>query len=339
MNGELMSAEMAEQPRVLAALAARREELAEQVRSIVPEPLAGVVLVARGSSDYAAVYGRYLVEITARRPVALAAPSLVTLYGARTDLRGYLAVGVSQSGRTPEIRDVLAELGSGGARTVAITNEADSPLAATADVTLALGAGEERAVPATKTLTAQLAAFAVLAEALGDAPWQPDAWSRLPETVAAVLADDAAPARACAALGAADRLVAIGRGLTMAAAFEAALKLRETTGMLAEGWSAADYRHGPIAATGAGVPALAVRARGPAEADVVDLVGALRARGATVVEIADDERADLPVPPGLPEALVAIPAVVRAQQLARAMTLARGLDPDAPAGLAKVTPT
>ena len=125
----------------------------------------------------------------------------------------------------------------------------------------------------------------------------------------------------------------------MAVALEAALKLRETTGTLAEGWSAADYRHGPIAASGADVPTLAVRARGPAEADVVDLAGALRSRGATVVEIADDEGADLPVPPGLPEAFVTIPAVVRAQQLARTMTLARGLDPDAPSGLAKVTPT
>src|SRR4051794_21703635 len=162
MNGALMAAEMAEQPAVLAALAARRPEIADEVRDIVPERLAGIVLVARGSSDYAAVYGRYLLELAVRRPVALAAPSLLTLYGARTDMSGYVAVGVSQSGRTPEIRDVLAGLGEAGACTVAVTNETDSPLARAADATLGLGAGDERAVPATKTLTAQLAAFALL---------------------------------------------------------------------------------------------------------------------------------------------------------------------------------
>src|SRR4051812_30658076 len=223
MNGSLMAAERAEQPAVLAALAARRPEIADEVRDVVPERLAGIVLVARGSSDYAAVYGRYLLELAARRPVALAAPSLLTLYGARPDLRGYLAVGVSQSGRTPEIRDVLARFGEAGARTVAVTNEASSPLAQVADVTLALGAGEERAVPATKTLTAQLAAFALLAEALGDVPWPATAWSRLPDTVAGVLADERAPASVAAALSAADRLVAVGRGYTMAVALEAAL--------------------------------------------------------------------------------------------------------------------
>ena len=194
-------------------------------------------------------------------------------------------------------------------------------------------------MPATKTLTAQFAAFALLAEALGPVPWEPPAWSRLPATVAAVLEDDAPPVTVAAALADADRLVAVGRGLTMPVAFEAALKLRETTGVLAEGWSAADYRHGPIAASGARVPALAVRARGPAEHDVRSLGAELRARGAVVVDLADDEAAGLPVPLGLPEALVAIPLVVRAQQLARALALARGLDPDAPPGLAKVTPT
>ena len=336
MKGSVMAAEMAEQPRVLAGLCDRRAELVAQVRAVVPPELAGVVLVARGSSDYAAVYGRYLIELAARRPVALAAPSLRTLYGARTGLRGHLAIGVSQSGRTPEICDVLEAFGAAGARTVAVTNDAGSPLAATADTTIALEAGEERAVPATKTLTAQLAAFAILAEALGG---EPADWSRLPDTVAAVLRDEDAPAAAAEALAGADRLVAVGRGLTMAVALEAALKLRETTGILAEGWSAADYRHGPIAASGADVPALAVRARGPAERDVRELAAELRERGARVLDLADDDGAALPVPPGLPESLVALPATVRAQQLARAVALARGLDPDAPPGLRKVTPT
>ena len=258
MKGELMAAEMAEQPAVLAALAGRRAEVVEHVRACLPEPLAGVVLVARGSSDYAAVYGRYLLELAARRPVALAAPSLQTRYDARTELPGWVAVAVSQSGRTPEIVATLERLVAGGARGVAITNDQASPLAAAAGATIAL---------------------------------------------------------------------------------EAALKLRETTGILAEGWSTADYLHGPIAASGEAVPALAVHADGPVRADVVDLASRLRERGSLVLELADDAGADLPVTGGLPEALCAFPLAVRAQQLAHAVALQRGLDPDAPPGLAKITRT
>src|SRR3954453_23808083 len=212
MRGELMAAEMAEQPAVLAELAGRRAEVVEHVRACLPEPLAGVVLVARGSSDYAAVYGRYLLELAARRPVALAAPSLQTRYDARTELPGWVAVAVSQSGRTPEIVATLERLvaggaggggvtnlpapGAAGARGVAITNAPASPLAAAAGATIALGAGEERAVPATKTLTAQLAAFALVAEELGPLPWRGEDWERVIAAVAVVLADPAAPERA-----------------------------------------------------------------------------------------------------------------------------------------------
>jgi glucosamine--fructose-6-phosphate aminotransferase (isomerizing) len=161
-----MAAEMAEQPRVLAALAARRGELCAEVREAVgPTPPAGIVLVARGSSDNAAVFGRYVLELATRRPVALAAPSLITRYGASARLDGWLAVGVSQSGRTPEIISVLESYGASGARTVAITNDRDSALAHAADATIDTAAGTEQAVPATKTVTSQFAAFAVLAEA------------------------------------------------------------------------------------------------------------------------------------------------------------------------------
>lgn len=127
MNGALMAAEMAEQPDVLAGLIARRRELASRVRGVLPSALAGIVLIARGSSDHAAIYGRYLLELATGRPVALAAPSL--LYDAGVDYRGYLAIGVSQSGRTPEIVTVLERARAAGARTLGITNVPGSPLA------------------------------------------------------------------------------------------------------------------------------------------------------------------------------------------------------------------
>jgi len=342
MPGARMAAEMAEQPRVLAALAARRGELAAHVRAALPSAPVGIVLVARGSSDNAAVFGRYVLELATGRPVALAAPSLVTRYGVQDRLDGWLAVGVSQSGRTPEIVAVLERFGAAGAVTVAITNDRESALAGVAAATIDTAAGAELAVPATKTVTAQFAAFAVLAEALGGdgaLPWHDGAWAQLPEAVETVLADTA-PARAAAdAVGDAQGLVVIARGLLLGAALEAALKVKEMTGILAEGASAADFLHGPIAVVRRGLPVLTLAAGGPAAADVAEFADAARARGGRVLAIAPTADADLPLPAAIPDGLASIPAIVRAQQLAREVSLLRGVDPDAPFGLAKVTAT
>jgi glucosamine--fructose-6-phosphate aminotransferase (isomerizing) len=342
----LMTAEMADQPQVLAALARRREELTAHVREAVAGAPAGIVLVARGSSDNAAVYGRYVLELATGLPVALAAPSLITRYGVRDRLDRWLAVGVSQSGKTPEIVSVLQAYRDAGARTVAITNDRASPLAGAAHATIDTAAGDERAVPATKTVTAQLAAFAVLAEAVardgagrGRLPWDAAAWDALPGAVSEVLADVAPVGAAAEAVGAAQGLVAIARGLLLGAALEAALKLKETTGILAEGASAADFLHGPIAVVRRELPVLTLSAGGATAADVEEFAGAARERGGRVLSIAPGPGADLPLPPVIPEGLAAIPAVVRAQQLAREVSLNRGIDPDAPFGLSKVTET
>ena len=301
------------------------------------------MLVARGSSDNAAVFGRYVLELATRRPVALAAPSLTTRYGVQDRLDGWLAVGVSQSGRTPEIVSVLERYGASGARTVAITNDRDSPLAQTADAAIDTAAGTEQAVPATKTVTSQFAAFAVLAEALaGDdagarLPWDDRAWSALPGAVGELL-DDNEPARAAAsAVGSAQGLVVIARGLLLGAALEAALKVKELTGVLAEGASAADFLHGPIAVVHRGLPVLTLAAGGPTAADVAEFAAAARERGGRVLAIAPG--GDLTIPAAIGDGLAAIPAIVRAQQLARELALLRGIDPDAPFGLSKVTAT
>jgi glucosamine--fructose-6-phosphate aminotransferase (isomerizing) len=338
--GAQMTAEMAEQPRVLADLAARRDELTSHVREALPGSPTGIVLVARGSSDNAAVFGRYVLDLATRRPVALAAPSLVTRYGVQDRLDGWLAVGVSQSGRTPEIVSVLESFGAAGATTVAITNDRSSPLAGAAAATIDTAAGAEKAVPATKTVTSQFAAFALLAEALGDGlPWDGAAWDALPGAVGELLADDA-PARAAAeAVGDAQGLVAIARGLLLGAALEAALKLKEMTGILAEGASAADFLHGPIAVVRRELPVLTLAAGGPAAADVEEFAQAARARGGRVLAISPSAGADLPIPAAIPDGLAAITATVRAQQLAREVSLLRGIDPDSPFGLSKVTET
>lgn len=339
MSGAIMQAEMAEQPERLAGLIGRYDEITLTVAALRPEPLAGSTVLARGSSDHAGVFGRYLIEEASGRPAGLAALSLHTLYGARVDFSGYLAIAVSQSGRTPEIVSALERMQAAGAAGLAITNDDDSPLASTAQGTAALDVGEERAVPATKTVTATLAAFALIAAGLGETPFTRAELERVPEWVAEVLDDPGPAERAVAQFEDTRRLLTVGRGLLFAAALEAALKLKETTMLSAEGFSGADLRHGPIAIVEHGLPVLAFLADGPAHVDMIELVEDLRGRGADVFVVGADDGADLPLPREVPEALAPIVAVVRAQQVALALARARGLDPDAPAGLSKVTAT
>jgi glutamine---fructose-6-phosphate transaminase (isomerizing) len=334
-----MAADMAAQPATLAGLVDRRAEIVRALRSALPDPLAGAVIIARGSSDYAAVFGRYVLEAALHKPVALAAPSLTTIYGIELKLDRWIAVGVSQSGRTPEITTLLSSYAAAGARAVAVTNEPESPLSRIADAVVELGAGEEASVPATKTFTAELIAFALIAEALGQPALAAADLGAVPGVVERLL-DDAEPAeRAAAALADADGVVCVARGYLLCVALEAALKLREAARVRAEGWSAADYRHGPVAVAGPDLPLLAISAPGPAAADVVALADQLAGARTPVLRLGAEPGCDLPFGTGLPEQLATVPATVRAQQLALALARRRGVDPDRPPGLAKVTPT
>jgi glutamine---fructose-6-phosphate transaminase (isomerizing) len=346
VNGELMRAEMAEQPRVLRELLDRRDEIAATAREVAPDPLRGIVLVARGSSDNAALQARYLLEVHVEVPVVLAAPSLQTRYAVRPRLDGFLAVAISQSGATPEIVTTLQRLREGGARTLGVTNVAGSALADEADGAVLLGAGDERAVPATKTFTAQVAALALLAEALAPgAPWPDEGWDHALAAVEDALATPNEVTPLTARLTAASHVVPIGRGFLYGAALEVGLKLAETTGIAIHGTSPADLRHGPIATVHEGSQVLCLAAPGPVAADVADIARDLRERGAEVAAIAGDAAmvpaADLVVPirAGVPEPLAGLAGVVRGQQLARATALARGVDPDRPFALSKVTRT
>jgi glutamine---fructose-6-phosphate transaminase (isomerizing) len=354
VTGVLMTAEMAEQPQVLAGVLSRAEADATALRAMLPEPLAGTMFLARGSSDNAAVFGRYLVELRSGRPAGLMAPSLYTRYHAEVDWSGFLVVALSQSGATPEIVRTCADLRAAGATVIGLTNLPGSPMAGVVDRELLAEAGPERAVPATKTVTAQLALLVTVTSALTAARSQAGPatgpatetatetegtsaaggageLAALPDAVAAVLYDPGPARQLAARWQGLDRLVVAGRGLAYAAALETALKIKETTGILAEGMSTADLLHGPIATVYAGAPVLLIEGGGPADTDLADLRDLLAARGA--------EQAELPLPPGLPETAQVITAVVRGKQLARELALARGADPDTPAHLSKVTAT
>jgi glucosamine--fructose-6-phosphate aminotransferase (isomerizing) len=331
MKGQQMAAEMAEQPEVLARLAERAVAQVEAVRTLLPRPLAATVFLARGSSDNAAVYGRYLAELASGRPSGLAAPSLYTRYRAQVDWRGCLVVALSQSGATPEIVTTCRAMRAAGAVTVGITNDANSELSSIVDLVLSTDAGAEVAIPATKTVTAQMLLVMMVAEALGSVEVTPEQLLMLSAAVQSILADPLPIDRLARRWAHVDRLIIAGRGLGYAAALECALKVKETTGILAEGISTADLRHGPIATVYAGAPVLLVDTGGPVAADLDELRQLLTDRHADVVT--------LPLGPSLPEPLQVIAAVVRGQQLARDVALMRGADPDAPEKLSKVTLT
>jgi glutamine---fructose-6-phosphate transaminase (isomerizing) len=339
MNGQQMAAEMAEQPERLRTLIDRTDDVAASIKAIEPRAMHGITLVARGSSDHAAVYGRYLLEQATGRPISLAAPSLHTLYRIRADYEGQMAIAISQSGRTPEIVTTLHRLSAAGACGLAITNDAESELAQAAVAVITLGVGAERAVPATKTVTAEMVAFAQVAAALGDAPFSRAELEAVPGWVQQVL-DDPEPAQTAArSLIEASHLIVVGRGFLYGAALETALKIKETCSLLADGYSSADLRHGPIAAVTHDFPVIAMNAPGPAADDVVELIAELRSRGANPLLISPEEDADISLPDAMPETLAPIVAVVRGQQVAHALALALQLDPDSPPGLSKVTVT
>jgi glucosamine--fructose-6-phosphate aminotransferase (isomerizing) len=340
-----MAQEVAEQPRVLAETLDALLPLRAEVTALA-DGTRDVLLVARGSSDDAAVYARYLVEVHAGRRAALAAPSIATHYRAPLDLSATLVVSVSQSGRTEEIVATQAWARACGARTVAVTNAEGSPLAEGADLALVTRAGPERAVPATKTYTTQLVAMAVVGTALAPEPTAlDDALARAPGEVARLLEERAGVAEAVEALAAADQVLVSGRGLVMGTALEVALKLEETCLRPVRGLSYADLRHGPIAVVDEDLVAVLVAAAdGPLVDGMTDVARDLAARGARTVGLGGDGAfaaacsRHLPGP-DLPEAVAPLALVVPGQLVAEALARRLGLDPDAPRGLSKVTQT
>ncbi len=350
MAGTQVLAEIAEQPTVLARIAASRPRLHAAVAAALPQRLRGICMIARGSSDNVAVHARYLLELATGIPVSMIAPSIITRYHRALDVQDMLIVALSQSGRTPEIVDVAAQLRRAGGAVIAITNDESSPLAEAAAVTLSIGTSPELAVPATKTVTGELALVTALAEAVGGGiagyTGGDAAWDALASTVGEVLSDRAGLHDAVAVLAPRFSAVHLGRGLSYAAALEGALKAKETARRVHEGYSSADFMHGPLTVAGPEIAVVAYCAAGPVRKDVVETAAAAVRLGSPVIGIGDPTIADridgvvsLNVPPTLGEALTVIPLVVRGQQLAIHTALALGMDPDSPEGLNKVTAT
>lgn len=340
----LLEQEIQSQPEVLARLLDR--EMGHIAQIVARLPVFDYALIAaRGSSDHAATYAKYAWTSLAGYPVALAAPSLLTMYRAVPRLTSALVVGISQSGQSPDILAVLEEGKRQGRPTLAITNDGASPLAALADHVIELHAGSERSVAATKTYTAQLAVMAMFAAALSGDARNMDALPQLPAAIEATLNLSALIAQQVERYRYMDRCIVIGRGYNYATSFELALKLKELTYVMATSYSSADFRHGPIATIESGLPVFLVMPAGATFADMLELAQDLRQRDAEPLVISESEdalalaRTALAIPAGVPEWLSPLTAIIPGQMVALHLALSKGLNPDVPRGLQKVTRT
>ena len=310
-----------------------------------------VVIAARGTSDNAAQFGRYLIEITTGIPVSLAAPSVVTVYKKGLDLRNALVVGISQSGESTDTNAVLSSGRKRGATTIGITNQPRSTMAKTAEYTLLVQAGEERSVAATKTYTGQLLALYLLVSAL-EGSVRIDDLRRLPGWVEAILGQEQKIAEAVERYRFMNGTVTVGRGLNYANALEFGLKLMETCYVLAERFSAADLMHGPIAIVERAFPVFVFAPAGPTWPSISRVLKRLADLKADTLVIADSANKkalksarvlEIPAQPGLSNAIAdlytPIPYIIPAQLLAAHLARVKGLDPDRPRTLSKITRT
>ncbi|MGK2851107.1 MAG: SIS domain-containing protein [Candidatus Limnocylindrales bacterium] len=343
--------EILQQPEVAARFLARAPAIMEPLAAaILARGVDHVVIVGRGTSDHAAIYAQYVLGIRHGLSVGLGTPSVISLYGARPRLDRSLVIGISQSGASPDIVGVVAEGRRQGAPTVAITNDPTSPLALAAETVIDLGVGPERAIAATKTYTTELLAIAALSVALrsdaADAAADAADLAAIPDALASVASLEPEVIAMSADQAAASRLLILARGYEYATAREWSLKLKELSHVFADPYSAADFEHGPLALTEPGVPVIAMVRPGPTRDGLVTLLARMRADlSADLAIVSDDEEAlrlarwPLRLPAGTPEWLGPIVSIVVGQLHALHLTRARGLDPEMPRHISKVTRT
>ena len=340
--------EILEQPGILQGwLETQMQAVSRIAEAIVSRKVEYIFLAARGSSDHAGVYAQYLFGSRNRLPVALAAPSLFTMYPQSPRLDNALVIGISQSGQSPDIVSVITEGRRQGAITLAITNDPQSPLARAATLSLDVQAGPERAVAATKTYTSELLALAALSVAMaGNKEADLAQLALVPGAVERVLALEPEAEQIAKRYSSLDRCIVLGRGYNYATAQEWALKLKELAYVFTDVYSTADFRHGPIAIVEPGFPVLAVVPEGAVLADQFALLSTLRDEyRSELVIISDSDKTlalgegQLRLPSGLPEWLTPIVSIVPAQLFCYHLTRAKGYDTEHPRMLNKITLT
>jgi glucosamine--fructose-6-phosphate aminotransferase (isomerizing) len=346
MGNSHLQREIGEQPEVMQRLLDDERSDIDRIAGVIRDRgPCFVIFAARGSSDNAARYGQYLFGAVNGLSVGLATPSLFTLYKQPPRMDECLVLGISQSGQSPDIVAVVEEGRRQGALTVAITNDPHSSLADVAEHTICLLTGPEQSIAATKTYTASLMALAMLSASLAQDAARFQALESLPDLLAEVLSSAKDTIQAAEKYRSMEACVVLSRGYNYATAFEIALKLKELTYVLAEPYSSADFQHGPLAMVERGFPVLAVVPEGRTAVELLELLEQLQEGGADLVitsaqsDVLALAQTPLRLPPGVPEWLSPLVAVVPGQLFALGLTLARGLDPDHPRGLHKVTRT
>jgi glucosamine--fructose-6-phosphate aminotransferase (isomerizing) len=338
--------EIHEQPTVIESLVSQPQDaiiaLAEEIRS---REIRHIFIAARGTSDNAGRYAKYLLGAHNRIVVSLATPSLFTIYKRPPDLRDCLVLGISQSGKSPDIVSVLKEGQQQGALTAAITNYPDSNLGQAAQIVLDLKAGEEISLAATKTYTAQLTTLAILSVALDPIDRYRKDLEKLPDQIRDVYVHESLIDNLAERYRYMSHCVVIGRGYNYASAFEFSLKMKELSYTIAEPYSSADFLHGPVALVDRGFPTFVIAPDGKMNPEMKALIDKVQARNAEVVLISDQESllkaADhkIPLPPNVPEWLSPITAIVPSQMFAMCLAHTRNFNVDEPRGLNKVTET
>ncbi|MBC8335728.1 MAG: SIS domain-containing protein [Anaerolineales bacterium] len=339
--------EIYEQPLVLGRLLESQLDTVQRIAAAIKKAdIDYIFLTARGTSDHAGLYAKYLWGMVNQLPVALAAPSHFSVYKQPPRLNRAAVVGISQSGQSPDIVSVLAEGRRQGALTVAITNAPDSPLAENADHVLDISAGPEKAVAATKTYTAQLMAIGMLSAALCENNQMFERLQQVPAQVQEMLALDASIRQITERYRYMTHCVVLGRGYNYATAFEWSLKLKELTYVVANPYSPADFQHGPIAIVEEGFPVLAVAPQGAVRENLQALLQRLKDElRAELLILSNDEatldlaHTPLKLPKEMPEWVSPLVSIIPAQLYCYHLTLAKGWDAEAPRGLKKVTET
>lgn len=320
-------------------LAQDAERYAELGRALRSTNFHSAVTVARGSSDHASSYLAYLIMARMGRLVTSLPMSLITLYKSPLVTRDTLAVSISQSGQSPDVVEPIRYFRDGGATTVALVNDASSPLAQAAEWTMPLHAGKEQSVAATKSFIASMVAGARLVSEWQNDPELKDGIAALPDALRAASQADWSPA--IEVLAPARNIMVVGRGISFPVALESALKFKETSALQAEAFSGAEIKHGPMALIEEGYPLLIFATRGPAQSGLVALAEEMRGRGARVLLAAPQDIAsrDLTLPTAAIPDLDPIAAIQAFYMMAAQLSEARGLDPDKPRHLSKVTKT
>jgi glucosamine--fructose-6-phosphate aminotransferase (isomerizing) len=337
--------EIQEQPDVLHRQVKSLGHKLEQIIKKIGKP-SRIFIAARGTSDNAARYAKYVWGIKNSIPVTLAAPSMFSLYKNPPNLSDSLVIGISQSGESPDLLSVLQEANQQGCKTLAITNQAESPMAEVADETIDILAGKELAVAATKTYTAQLMTIALLSSAWNNSQSQFAEIKQIPDISSTVLEQKEIIKQYTQRYRFMNQCVVLGRGYNYATAYEWSLKLKEMNYIVAQPYSSADFKHGPIALISNGFPVFAVAVNGSVLPDMAQLIKDLtKDQAAEIFLISDQDEllsmAECPfsIPKGIPEWLSPIISILPAQLFSYYLTLVKHIDPDTPRGLSKVTRT